>query len=69
MSRVTHADFLIPGGIELMVILFVVVFNLLLVAAVIVGVIYLIRRLGRRDERNRIEELERRVEELESEGE
>ena len=57
-----------PGGAELLVIFLIVVVNLLIVAALIGGVLYLIRRADRGgDERDRVEELEARVEELESE--
>jgi hypothetical protein len=59
----------LPGGLELLVLLFVLAFNLLIVVAVIAGVVYLLRRLGGEDEAEKIEELERRIEELEaSEG-
>ncbi|WP_049981613.1 hypothetical protein [Halolamina rubra] len=62
----------VPGGIEIFVILFALVFNFAIIALVVLGIVYLYRRWGGggADEaeldalRDRIAELETRVEEL-----
>ncbi len=61
----------VPGGIEILVILFALVFNFAIIALVVLGIVYLYRRWdGGADEaeldalRDRIAELETRVEEL-----
>lgn len=51
-----------PGGIELTVI----VFNVLLVAAIIGGIAYLIAHLAVQNEKQKREELEQRVTKLEA---
>jgi len=64
----------VPGGIEILVILLVLLFNFVVIALVVLGIVFLSRRWGGADEseldalRDRVADLEAQVEALAARG-